>query len=234
MGENEIKGKRRKVSDLRNNLINYIKPDKIMVVKEKLDYIGSNSTNISITQMTSLLSDFIGYEKENIEKYLKNWPFEPQSKAVRYLDANAAKKLYEYFSEDVPLYLDVDRFLKSMILGSELLFRSSNLKLCLAVMTNRFKIGYEWSIDEIVHACSNYVNTNKLTPAIVQECLDKYCVGKSFHQPLPNTPNVIPLSQKIDYALFKKLPNNKYQLRLTELIAHYNNYLKTFQPTLKR
>lgn len=149
----------------------------------------------------------------NMHKYITYNPFAKH----RPLHVSCAEKLNDYFFDPVthqtlPLFLDVEQFLKSMILGSNLLFKSSNLKLCLAVMVDRFKIGYEWSAQDIIDACCGFVDTSRFTIGNIEACLNEYCEKHD--------------GKTVPYILFEKTENGKYLLKLTELIMCYNAFLR--------
>lgn len=179
---------------------------------------------IKKTTADFLLEKCMGLSVRNGRKYFTNDPAKKDSKP---LDDFHVNSFYQYFSNELPLFLDVNQFLKSMLLSSNLLFRSSNLKLCFAAMVDRYKIGHEWAVDEIMDECKKYVDTKKLNGDKIRECLDKYCSGPNYDFTTVNTSTAkLPSTKRKRYAFFEKTGNGKYLLKLTELIAYYNDFLK--------
>lgn len=179
--------------------------------------------HIKKTTADFLLEKCMGLSARNGRKYFTSDPTKKDPKA---LDPFHVDSFYQYFSNELPLFLDVNQFLKSMLLSSNLLFRSSNLKLCFAVMVDRYKIGHAWTADEIIKACKKYVDIKRLNEDKIKECLDKYCSGPSYDfSEANNSTSTSKISQR--YAFFEKTDDGKYLLKLTELIAYYNDFLKT-------
>lgn len=187
--------------------------------------------HISLQKVKKTTADFL-LEKcmrlsaRNGRKYFTS---DPALKDPKYLDFSRIKSFHQYFSNELPLFLDVNQFLKSMLLSSNQLFISANLKLCLSVMVDRFKIGHAWTAQEIIDACHDFADTSKFTVQNINTCLNTYCNGDSYFS--GDTTKVRDISrqqQKTPYALFEKVVEGedwKYILKLTELIAYYNSYL---------
>ena len=185
---------------------------------------GISLRKVKKTTANYLLEKCMGLSARNGRKYFTNDPAKKDSKP---LDDFHVNSFYQYFSDELPLFLDVNQFLKSMLLSSNLLFRSSNLKLCFAAMVDRYKIGHEWTVDEILDECKKYVDTKKLNGDKIRECLDKYCSGSSYDFETAKTSTVkLQYAKRKRYAFFEKTDDGKYLLKLTELIAYYNDFLR--------
>lgn len=183
--------------------------------------------NVKKTTANYLLEKCMGLSARNGRKYFTNNPAKKDSKP---LDDFHVNSFYQYFSDELPLFLDVNQFLKSMLLSSNLLFKSSNLKLCFAAMVDRYKIGHKWTVDEIMAECKKYVDTKKLNGDKIKKCLDKYCSGPSYDFTTVNTATAkLQNTKRKRYAFFKKTGDDKYLLKLTELIAYYNDFLRELQ-----
>lgn len=169
----------------------------------------------------------------NMSKYFTNNP----AANNRPLEISCAQKVDDYFydpdtKQNLPLYLDVDQFLKSMMLSSGLLFRSSNLKLCLSVMVDRFKIGHEWTPTDIVNECKKYVDAQRLDEKKIKECLEKYCSREKRTSSLAKSVKAgAPKKMRPDFFEKRMKESEKgkeevFVLKLTELIAYYNKFLR--------
>lgn len=157
---------------------------------------------VNKTTANFLLEKCMGLSARNGRKYFTS---DPALKDPKPLDPFHIKSFHQYFSDELPLFLDVNQFLKSMLLSSNQLFISANLKLCLSVMVDRFKIGHAWTAQEIIDACHDFADTSKFTVQNINTCLNSYCIGDSYFP--GDTAKACDISrhqQKIPYALFEK------------------------------
>ena len=200
-----------------------------------------NATNLDsfaeykkYTNVKKILCRCMGIGDSNSSKYFPKCP----GKNIRPLTEDMLNLLDKYFEHKLPLYLNVNSFLKSLLLSSNLLIKSSNLKLCLSAMANPepytdaekkcFAFEKMWTADGIKEECRKYADAKRLSTEKITECLEKYCKGEKYTLPTPN--NSVG-TKDIKYAFFTKITNDKgeegYVLNLTELIAHYNNFLSS-------
>lgn len=124
------------------------------------------------------------------------------------------------FKENVPIFLDVNAFLKTLIMSSGLVFRSQNEKICLAVMADRRKIGYAWTVDEIIEEASKYIRKGKLQPKKIRECLERHCGDHEYRVDMS-------AEEGATLSFYSKNDQGKeptYTLRLTELIFYFQTH----------
>ena len=190
-----------------------------------------NNTNVK-----KILCRCMGVDDSNPSKYFPKCP----GKNIRPLTEDKLNLLDKYFEHKLPLYLNVNSFLKSLLLSSNLLIKSSNLKLCLSAMANPepytnaekktadcFAFEKKWTADEIKKECQKYADTKRLSTDKIKDCLEKYCNGDKYTLPKDNSEKNEG-TKEIKYAFFTKITDKGeegYVLNLTELIAHYNNFL---------
>lgn len=157
--------------------------------------------------------------------------------ATRYFGYNATcplnpeklEVLSKCFTPGTPLYLDTTEFFRFMVLGSGLMFRSSNEKLCLAIMLKPGQIDYQWSAEEIIKACPPQLH-NKLSVQKIEQCLNHHSIE------LRNG-SITPISKHNQNHFFytreTKVDEHgnsvfTYRLRMTELILYFRELQKLF------
>lgn len=176
--------------------------------------VPAGSDAISPVKLREFLGNAGGFGSSNNEKkYLDYSETKP-------LSLDSAKLIAKCFKENVPVFLDADAFLKTLIMSSGLVFRSQNEKICLAIMVDRSKIGHAWTIDEIMKEAGKYIQKGKLRPKKVIECLERHCGDREYHVDMAvEDGETLSFYTKNDQG---KQPT--YTLRFTELIFYFQTH----------
>ena len=140
--------------------------------------------------------------------------------ATKPLTLDSAKLIAKCFKENVPIFLDVDAFFKTLIMSSGLVFRSQNEKICLAIMLDRSMMGHAWTVNEIIEEAGKYIQKGKLRPKKILEALERHCGDINYHIDMPaedgKTLSFYTKNGQGDQAT--------YTLRLTELIFYFQTH----------
>ena len=187
----------------------------------RTDFYFSNTTAHGL--LWNLIHHAINMDHDNLTTYLNY-------KGKRQLDHNCLLSFSKCFLPDTPLFLDVTQFFRVLVLSSNLIFNSSNEKLCLAVMVKRSKIENWWTAQDILCECTPYFNSAHLTANKIEDCLNRHSVSISRKK---TSPKPVPENHS-GYAFYTRTskPDENgnrcyiYQLRLTELISYFNQSLK--------
>lgn len=154
-------------NELTENTLSYVKQEFKETLLAEGENIGFNGRGFKNKTMLEqyLYAERIVYDKELIEKLT--------SKSRR-TSEETVKRLYKFFIEETPLYIDRDRLYKLMLLSSNLMF-SPNEKICFTIM---FEEPYsKWTVNKIMEIAQRDYQLN-LIPSKIEESLNRHLVSK--------------------------------------------------------
>lgn len=190
-------------NELTENTLSYVKQEFKETLLAEGENIGFNGRGFKNKTMLEeyLFAHKIVYDKELIEK---------MTSKSRRTSEETVKKLYKFFIEETPLYIDRNRLYKLMLLSSNLMF-SPNEKICFTIM---FDAPYsKWTVNNIMEVAQGNYQLN-LIASKIEESLTRHLVSKG---------NVGALLTYLDLAGEKY-----YEINFTNFI-HYIRYFEKEQ-----